>query len=181
MRCFIAVPVPEELKEKVIEVQDKIEQSGADLKLVEKKNLHFTVKFLGEISDKQIEEVKQFLDDLGESSFEISIKGLGVFPSEDYIKTIWLGVEKNREKLLELVGKINQDLDEVRKEKRKPEAHLTLARVKSAKKKEKLKRLIKELKGIEIGQMKVDSLKLMVSELTPEGPKYRVLAKFNLK
>lgn len=181
MRCFVAVAVPEELKNKMLKIQDKLEQAGADLKLVEKENLHFTVKFLGEISDKEIEEVKTFLSDLEENSFGISIKGAGVFPNEDYIKTIWLGIEENKEKLLRLIEKINQGLDEIREEKRKPEAHLTLARVKSAKNKEKLKMLVKELKDVEIGKMEVGSLKLMASELTPEGPKYRVLAEFKLK
>ena len=85
MRCFIAVDVPEELKDKIVEIQEKIKQVGANLKLVERENLHFTVKFLGEISDSQIEEVKEFLTKLDEKSFEILIKGLGSFPSLAYV------------------------------------------------------------------------------------------------
>ena len=74
MRCFIAVAVPEELKDKILEVQNQIKQSEADLKLIKKENLHLTIKFLGEISEEQIEETKQFLASLEDNFFEISMK-----------------------------------------------------------------------------------------------------------
>lgn len=181
MRCFIAVAVPEELKDKIFEVQSKLKQIGANLKLVEKENLHFTVKFLGEIEEDQIKEVKEFLGSLEEKSFEISIKGLGVFPTEDYIKVVWLGVEKNQDIFLNLIKKINKNLDKIRKEKKELNTHLTIARVRSAKNKNELKTVIQDLKEIKIGKMQVSSLKLISSELTPEGPKYTELAEFELK
>lgn len=181
MRCFIAVAVPEPLKDKILEVQGKIKQSGSDLKLVEKENLHFTIKFLGEITEKEIDDVKEFLSSLKESAFEISIKGLGVFPTKDYIRVIWLGVDKNKEFFLNLIKKINKDLNKIRKDKKETEAHLTIARVKTARNKEKLRALITNLKDTEIGKMKIESLHLMASELTPEGPIYKELAKFKLE
>lgn len=179
MRCFIAVKIPEELKEKILEVQKKLERTGADLKLVEKENLHFTIKFLGEISEKQVEEVKTFLTSLKEKAFEISVAGLGVFPNENYMRTIWLGI---KEKLfLELIKKVEDGLSKIRKEQHELNSHLTLARVKTAKNKEKLKTSFTELKNTEIGKMKVKALELMASELTPKGPRYRVLQEFKLK
>jgi len=181
MRCFIAIAVPEELKEKILEVQNKLKQAGANLKLVERENLHFTVKFLGEIEENQIKEVKEFLASLEEKSFEISIKGLGVFPTEDYIKVVWLGVEKNQDVFLNLIKKINKNLDKIRKEKKELNTHLTIARVRSAKNKNELKAAVQDLKETEIGEMQVNSLKLISSELTPEGPKYTELAEFELK
>ena len=181
MRCFIAVAVPEELKDKILEVQNKLKQIGANLKLVEKENFHFTIKFLGEIEENQIKEVKEFLASLEEKSFEISIKGLGVFPTEDYIKVVWLGVEKNQDVFLNLIKKINKNLDKIRKEKKELNTHLTIARVRSAKNKNELKAAVQDLKETEIGEMQVNSLKLISSELTPEGPKYTELAEFELK
>ena len=69
----------------------------------------------------------------------------------------------------------------IRDDKREPVTHLTIARVGSARNKEKLKTLIQELKEVEIGKIKVKTLKLMASELTPEGPIYQDLAEFKLK
>ena len=181
MRCFIAVDAPDELKERIFKIQTKLKATGADLKLVEKENLHFTVKFLGEITEKEAEVVKEFLNSLEEKSFEISIKGLGVFPTEDYIRVIWLGVEENKDVFLDLIKKINENLNQSRKDKKETTAHLTIARVKTARNKEKLKALIPNLKDTEIGKMKINSLKLMASELTSEGPKYKILAEFKLK
>ncbi len=181
MRCFIAVAVPEELKEKILEVQSKLKKIGANLKLVEKENLHFTIKFLGEISEKEIDEVKEFLQTIEDKAFEISIKGLGVFPSEDYIKVVWLGVEENQDIFLNLIKKINKNLDKIRKEKKELNTHLTIARVRSAKNKNELKAVIQDLKETEIGNMQVNTLKLISSELTPEGPEYTELAEFKLK
>ncbi len=181
MRCFIAVAVPEKLKDKILEIQSKLKQIGANLKLVEKENLHFTIKFLGETEDNQIKEVKEFLDSLDENSFEISIKGLDVFPSEDYIKVVWLGVDKNQDLFLNLIKKINKNLDHIKKEKKELNTHLTIARVRSAKNKNELKAVIQDLKETEIGKMQVNTLKLISSELTPEGPEYTELAEFKLK
>ena len=126
-------------------------------------------------------KLKKFLQTVKEKAFEISIKGLGVFPTEDYIKVIWLGVEKNQNIFLNLIKKINKNLDKIRKEKKELNTHLTIARVRSAKNKNELKAAVQDLKETETGTMQVKSLKFISSELTTEGPKYTELAEFKLK
>ena len=87
---------------------------------------------------------------------------------------------------MEQIGKIANKIDEqiaklgFEKEKRGFSAHLTIARVKSAKNKEKLLQVIGKYKDIEFGNFKVDSIKLKKSELTPKGPIYTTLKEVKL-
>ena len=55
MRCFLAVDLDGGLKEKVADIQKGL--AGFDVNLVSKENLHFTLKFLGEVNEEVIEEV----------------------------------------------------------------------------------------------------------------------------
>jgi len=50
--------------------------------------------------------------------------------------------------------------------------HLTLGRVRTARNKSELIAFVEESKDIEIGKMKVDTIKLFKSKLSPTGPIY---------
>ena len=80
---------------KYIEVQKRIMDANAQLKFVEPENLHFTLKFLGEISDTKAEDLTVMIENKirNYKPFKLSIKGTGFFPNPDYIRVIWLGVE----------------------------------------------------------------------------------------
>lgn len=183
MRAFLAVDLDESLKEKVLEVQDKLEEANATIKYVEKENLHFTCKFFAEISQDKRDKITQIIKEkiAKYNSFQINIKGLGVFPHLGYIRVIWLGLEDSGD-----FSKILMDFDEefVKlgfKKERSYVPHLTIGRVKGKKDKEALVAKIKELEGSEIGAMKVDKLILKKSELTPEGPIYTTVEEFKFK
>ncbi|MCK5636527.1 MAG: RNA 2',3'-cyclic phosphodiesterase, partial [Thermoplasmatales archaeon] len=114
-------------------------------------------------------------------SFEIKLKGAGVFPNQNYIKVMWIGME-NGEQIGEIANKIDEKISELgfEREKRRFSAHLTIARVKSAKYKEKLLELIEKYRDIEFGTLKIDTIKLKKSELTPKGPIYTTLKEVKL-
>ncbi|MCK4996411.1 MAG: RNA 2',3'-cyclic phosphodiesterase, partial [Thermoplasmatales archaeon] len=99
-----------------------------------------------------------------------------VFPNQNYIKVMWIGIE-NGEQIGKIASKIDEKISELgfEKERRRFSAHLTIARVKSAKNKEKLLELIEKYRDIEFGSLKVDTIKLKKSELTPKGPIYTIL------
>ena len=182
MRAFLAVDLDEKLKDEVIKVQKRIKDANAQLKFVEPENLHFTLKFLGEVSDSKLEDIKVMIENkINEyKPFKLSIKETGFFPHSGYIRVIWLGVEDP-----ETYSQMQMDLDiEFIKLGFKKEKsyipHLTIARVKGAKNKETLISLIKEMKNVDIGDMMVDKLVLKKSELTPVGPIYSNLIEFKL-
>src|SRR5688572_32474289 len=52
MRCFVAVEVPEEARGLIVRVQEALRRAGADVKWVERENLHLTLKFLGDLTEE---------------------------------------------------------------------------------------------------------------------------------
>ncbi len=100
MRCFVAVDIDENLKDKIINIQKELATLG-NMKLVEKQNLHFTLKFLGEINERTIKEVMNKLESIAKQtqSFTINIQGMGAFPSLDYIRVVWIGADESRRAL----------------------------------------------------------------------------------
>ncbi|MBI2666431.1 RNA 2',3'-cyclic phosphodiesterase [Candidatus Woesearchaeota archaeon] len=177
-RLFIAIPLSEEAKEKIKQVKSDLQESGADLRSVASENLHFTVKFLGNIQESKIDEIAKKIDDLQLSSFSIQARGVGVFPSVEHIQTIWVGAENGT--LTLLLKKVNSlfDYQHARKE---DTPHATLARVKSEKNKEKLKEVVKRFSQTNFGEIKVEKIILYESELTPQGPVYKIIKEIFLK
>jgi len=180
-RGFIAVEV--DSFSKIIELENEIKNSGAIVKLVEPQNIHITLKFLGETDEKLIDRIEEIIKESVKNMqpFEILLKGAGFFPNQNYIKVIWIGIG-NTEQLGEIAYKIDKQLSELGydRDKRKFSAHLTIARVKSAKNKDKLIQIIEKYKEIEFGKIIVDSIKLKQSELTPKGPIYTTLKDIKL-
>ncbi|MBI2578512.1 MAG: RNA 2',3'-cyclic phosphodiesterase [Candidatus Aenigmarchaeota archaeon] len=178
MRCFLAVDLDEALKPAALEIQKQLNEV-ADVKLVEEENLHFTMKFLGEASDDQISYVKNVIGDLLKDwqPFEISVKGLGAFPSLSYIRVVWLGAPE----LHALQHAVEQALCPPFEKERDITPHLTLARVRSVRGKEQLMDFLKNSQNVEIGAMTVDKVKLKKSILSSNGPVYEDYKAWELK
>jgi 2'-5' RNA ligase len=182
MRAFLAVDLDEKLEDEVSQVQKRIMGANAQLKFVEPENLHFTLKFLGEVSDSKVEDLKVMIEDkiVEYEPFKLYINKTGFFPHSGYIRVIWLGVE-NPEVYSQMQIDLDQEFVKLGFKKEKSYIpHLTIARVKGAKNKEALISLIKEMENVNIGDMMVDKLVLKKSELTPVGPIYYNLFEFKL-
>lgn len=175
-RGFIAVDI--EPFPKLIQFENEIKNSGAIVKLVEPENVHITLKFLGETDEALIDKIEEIMKSAveGINHFDIKFKGSGVFPNQNYIKVIWIGIE-NIEQISKIAKKIDEQTSMIgfEKEKRGFSAHLTIARVKSARNKDNLLQIIEKYKDIEFGISNVNSITLKKSELTPKGPIYTTL------
>lgn len=176
MRCFIAVPIKEDLKDRIIALQKRFPKD-ADIKFVEKENLHFTIKFLGDVDETLIEKVKALLKSTADvfESFDIDVAGLGCFPSKNYIRVIWVGL-KEPQVFATLSEHIDNGLKELGfKQEQSYVSHLTLGRVRTSRNRELLLQATRELENIEIGAMKVEEIILFRSYLSPKGPEYEEL------
>ncbi len=182
MRLFIAVHVPEKLKEKILEIEDSIKQTDIDAKLVEKENLHFTIKFLGET--EKVKEIKNAMEKALEEfpKFCIDIEGLDALPSKKYIRVIWLSVREGSLEFRRLCQAVDEELSRIGFKKEKDYIpHLTIIRVRSGRNMPKLQKLLEELEKTSIGSMKVDKVNLMKSVLSGKGPVYEELCSVKLK
>ena len=182
VRTFIAVEISEEQRNKIKEMQDSLKEVDAQVKYVEPKNLHLTLRFLGELVEGDLEKVKAGCEEAvqGISPFNMSLEGIGVFPNLDYIKIIWVGVENGRNELIDSAGRINELVDVGKKDSRKFSPHITFARVKGVQNKDLLVRKIEEYTNTDFGEVRVDGLKIKKSELEREGPVYSDLYKIKL-
>lgn len=181
MRCFIAVNVDNPLVSSFI---GELSEVGAQLRPVNPENLHLTLKFLGEVPDESIDGIKKAMDDSFSNfePFEASLEGTGAFPSTNYMRVVWVGMKENSERIIEMQKALDENLAPLGFSKEKKfHPHLTLARVKSQRGKEKLKVFIDKNKERSFGKLKVDSVKLKKSVLSPKGPTYFTVGETKLK
>ncbi len=179
MRVFIAVPIEDEARREISSKFEHLREFGAaSLKLVESKNIHLTLRFLGELSEEQVEKIREKLREIKFESFVAETGEVGFFPSENYIKVIF--VEFISEKVKELKMLVDKKLLESGFPLETDFVpHITVARVKAVKDRETF---LNKIRGIKIKkqEFEVNKFLLMKSELTPQGPIYKVLEEFGL-
>lgn len=181
-RAFLAVDVAEELKMRIGEIQDILKSADAHVKYVEQGNLHFTLKFFGDVGRRKIQRISDIVERTAGDyePFTMDIKGLGVFPNMNYIRVIWLGV-KNPEIFSNLQETLDREFKKIGfKLERDYVPHLTIGRVKGPRNKDKLIELLSNMEDVEVGPMTVRELRLKKSELTPSGPLYSDIKVFKL-
>ncbi|MFH1821519.1 MAG: RNA 2',3'-cyclic phosphodiesterase [Methanobacteriota archaeon] len=182
-RAFVAIDIDEEVRNRIVAAQEQLGATGADLKLVEPPNIHVTMKFLGDVPDKKLGEITEALTRgaTGTDKFDIGVKGIGVFPNLNYIRVIWAGVDEGKDELVELQRKIEGELEKAgfrREGSFVP--HLTIARVRTARQKDKLASFVNEMSSAEFGVTRSLAVELKQSTLTPKGPIYSTLANIKL-
>lgn len=182
IRAFLAIDLDDDLKPKINKIIREFKKTNANIKYVDLQNLHFTLKFFGDIDTEGIdliaEKIEKVIKDF--DSFNIKIKGCGAFPNTNRIKVIWLGLDEDKilkelhDNLDKEFNSIGFDLD------KKFSSHLTIGRMRSAKAKDKVKNTLDLYDGIDVGTMEVKTVSLKKSTLTPSGPIYEDLIEFRL-
>jgi 2'-5' RNA ligase len=100
IRTFIALDLEDgPTKERILEVQKEILSLGVEAKPVEPENLHFTIKFLGEIEESRVKKVIEGVSRVKFEPIKAKLIGLGAFPSLTHINVVWVGVDEEAERL----------------------------------------------------------------------------------
>jgi 2'-5' RNA ligase len=185
LRLFICVEIPHEIKRKISMIQEQLKAIETPIGWVRSEGIHLTLKFLGNISEEQVPDIKRCMSMAvdGISPFDVNIKGGGVFPNLNYPRVIWIRLEDRTYNLFRLQKGIEDCLNKIgfEQEDRGFTPHLTLGRIKSLKGKNQLIRTIHLYKDIEVGQITIDKIILMRSQLNPAGAIYTVLEEVFLK
>lgn len=183
IRSFLAIDLAEDLKPKIADVQRQFKKTDANIKYVPSQNMHFTLKFFGNIDEDMVEEISEAVEKVikSYSSFDLSIGGCGSFPNQNTIKVLWIGIDRNS-----AIADLQKDMDrEFKKLGFKKErnyiSHLTIGRPRNGKNKNQIKDTINSLKDLKIGTMTVSKISLKKSTLTPQGPIYEDIRVFNLE
>ena len=169
MRTFVAIEVNNN------NVLNSIRQVQSELNIkakpVELHNMHFTVQFLGEVSEEMIRKISDTLNGIEFSTFSITFTGIGAFPKPNSPRVIWVGVNDGIDELGKLAETIRSKLSDIGfSPDKKFKPHVTIFRVKN--KIESLTSKLEKFSSYSFGKQEISEIKLKKSELTPNGPIY---------
>ncbi|MCM8773999.1 MAG: RNA 2',3'-cyclic phosphodiesterase [Candidatus Omnitrophica bacterium] len=172
MRTFLAIPLSQNVKDYISEWENDFKCLKLDAKFVDCKNLHITLKFLGEINEDKIQPIKNIVDDVVKTfkPLEVKLVDFGFFPNRNNPRVFFIATDKEEE-LKKLAYNIEDRLENlgfVKEERFK--SHITLARFKSKRDIESLNKIIYNLKLNK--SFLIDRIVLFKSMLTPSGPIY---------
>jgi RNA 2',3'-cyclic 3'-phosphodiesterase len=177
MRTFVAAEIRNE------DLLNSIAKLQSDFKIkatpVSKQNMHFTLLFLGEITEDVAENVKKVLDTISFKPIEANFNHVGAFPNPRFPRVIWIGIdEKSSKQLVELASQVEQKLAPLGFRADKPfNPHLTIFRIKH--KTDEISKTLDKFKTVELGKDTITEVKFKKSILTPSGPIYSDLQVIN--
>ena len=181
MRAFIALPLPDSVKEELGKIQTACQDLRLDAKWVKPDNMHMTFKFLGDVELERIDDVEQALRATVTrfDAFDCTASGFGFFPSPLNPRVFFVTTDC-RERLACIADILEDELDRFGfKKEGRFQSHITLCRFRSKKNAADLQAIIDSY-AFHL-QMPVRRLVLYKSTLTPQGPLYQELNAFPLR
>lgn len=179
LRAFIAVPLPDTLALFLRQVQARLRSPGMNIRWVATRNIHLTLKFLGEIDASQIDAVAAQMDAAAGSvpAFSLQARGVGIFPNLRHARVLWVGLAGDRDRLSAIQASLESGLESVgfSRESRDFRAHLTIGRTRQRIGRQTIGAALEPLKDIASDPFRVDRLTLFKSVLKPAGAEYTPL------
>ncbi|MFQ5824091.1 MAG: RNA 2',3'-cyclic phosphodiesterase [bacterium] len=185
IRTFIAIEIPDSIHQKIANLQNELElkKEKARISWTKPGNIHLTIKFLGNVEESRINSVAEAVESAVQpfSPFNFLVNNFGAFPNFRRPRVLWIGIENPTFQLIQIAQNIDDELSKIGfpREKRKFSPHLTVARVKSSLSQNFVQLLQKE--SFEGGEVSVEEVVVMKSDLRPTGAVYTPLKKIRLK
>ena len=177
IRCFIAIDIENpEIIGRLTSLSRDLTGTGVRMRTVAPENLHLTLAFIGEIPHQLVKSAEKALEEIHFSKFNITIAGVGAFPSVARPRVIWVGVKEGAENTIRLAEEVRRKLREYRVpfDSKPFVPHITVARVKGPSK-PTLTKLLNKMEEVTFGIQEVEAVKLKKSVLTSKGPIYTTL------
>lgn len=185
IRAFIAIKIPATIQEKLLGIQEKLKKADAGVTWVKSESIHLTLQFLGNIDETQIPEIVAQMRETVKtvSPFHLQIGYAGAFPNLHYPRVIWIGVTDDENGSLKtLEGALSSRMTTLgfESEEGRFSPHLTIGRVKSQKNKSNLLRAVEGMTNVWLGEIDVDTVYLIKSELRSTGAEYTDIEAVNI-
>jgi len=181
IRSFIAIPLTGEVQRATKKLARELQSEKDGMRWVPDDNLHLTLKFLGDVVDREVHQVCKVIRQCCANidPFELKLEGTGGFPSGDRPRVVWAGITAGGEFLIDLVTELEQGLSKLgfKPEPRDYRPHLTLGRVRSGSRaaSQEVVDKVARFKNRRLGVLAVEEVRLYASYLDKEGPTYNVM------
>ncbi|MBN2345933.1 MAG: RNA 2',3'-cyclic phosphodiesterase [Candidatus Aminicenantes bacterium] len=183
MRMFTGIALSEDAREKVLRELKPFRKAGTPIHWTDERNIHLTLKFIGEIDDAQVPEVAAALlaHSPATAPFRLSLRGFGKFPAGDELHVFWAGVEECPP-LHALYSSVEDALAPlgIARETRPFHPHLTLGRNRARYNFKGLFARLAECEGRFLAEWTVSAFQLFASRLTASGPIHTILKEISL-
>jgi 2'-5' RNA ligase len=185
MRTFIAIEIPADIKQRIAEIQSALKIAGIDASWPRPEGIHLTLKFLGEVPESRIDELRAALAaaTADMSRFRVEVQGTGAFPNARNARVVWVGLSGDVEQLNRLQTAVEESLVRIgmERENRPFKPHLTVARIKYVRSKEAWLKALDQVKDRTLPGFEVNAVSVMKSELKRTGAEYAEMARIELK
>ena len=185
IRCFIAVEIPDEVKERLWSVKGELEEIAPEVRWVRKEGMHLTLKFLGNVEESRLGEIEEAIAEAvsGLGEIEAEVASTGAFPKADFARVVWAGVIGEVKKIRELQRRIENAMSSLgfEREGRSFVPHITLGRIKRPGRNRKMAAKLAAMSEYSFGSFTIREVVLFKSQLHPEGAIYTALARIPLK
>jgi RNA 2',3'-cyclic 3'-phosphodiesterase len=171
IRLFTAIQLPEEQKLSLLSRMaglPKVRWQTED-------QLHLTLRFIGEVEETRVEEIRFLLSEITFKPFSIWLSGVGKFGSQRKARMVWAGVEgaNNLKALQEKITNVLRRAG-IPPDERKYTPHITLGRLKGNNG-PKLQEFIENNRDLFLPGFEVTQFHLMQSLLGNTGAHYQVI------
>lgn len=157
-RIFLAIHIQESLKEEMLAIKNRV--SEIPCTWTSKENLHFTLVFLGNTSDKELEEVLLLAKKVGEHHKKFSIT----------LSRIQYGSSRNVPRMIWATGTAPKELTSLQKDLEKAFSASTILHFTPEKRPYSLHLTLARLNGFELQTMELDELPIIDEEISLEIP-----------
>lgn len=178
IRAFVAVPIEEAVVRRRLLGARSLLPPLKGLRWIPEGQLHFTLKFLGEIEDGRVPAARAATAAAASSvPFRLTLEGLGAFPPRGPARVLWAGCGEGAGALTALARAVEEAFaaEGFPREERPFSPHLTLGRVKDPGSGQRLSRVLATVPSEPFGAVLVSTLVLFRSDLTARGPDYSEL------
>jgi 2'-5' RNA ligase len=185
VRTFIAFQPPEAVRRQIGRLQTRLQAAGTAVRWVKPKNVHLTLKFLGDSDPALDAPIRRAMQAAvaGQGPLELALGGLGGFPSLSRPRVLWLAVNGEIERLQRLQADLEAGLAAIgfAPERRPSRAHLTVGRIRRPGRWRHAAADAAARREAPSRPFRVDTLIWYASELLPDGARYTALAREPLR
>ena len=188
LRLFIAIPIPEPVRDEIIYVQREMQPLAARgaVRWTRPDQFHLTLRFLGDVPVAGLEMLKESVNAVCMSAQPLQLRaaGIGFFPSPHSPRVAWVGIDDQAGRLVDLQKRIEIAVRPFTAEpgEKNFSGHVTLGRLKNLKPSDarKLAAHAQTVKDRTFGEWTADEIEIIRSELSPVGARHTTLAAFRL-